>query len=118
MPQFTTSLNDDIRQWVLNNKATFAVLVDDTDTNVTTIDIGPDSRATITNSASTNPATIEIVVSGSDDDIPVPTTINRIEYYPSSSVSDMKAYDDFPNASIETSGDTLTLATDIEVPQV
>lgn len=116
MTEADTSTYEDFRQYVLDNYQ-YTKLIDDSGSTVTTIDIANDSRAQWLDGNTTNPMTLEIVVDGADGDVPQPTTFARTELYDTSS-GDRKFSDPHTNATIEADGDTLTLAMDIEIPDV
>jgi len=105
----------DFRQYIIDNY-TFARLVDDTGSEVTVLDIPNDSRISWQNGNTSNPITLSLTVDGGDADISLPSTVARIELYATSSTSTRRFSDPVTNATLEASGDTLTLTTDVEVP--
>jgi len=115
MTEATTDTYVDWRDYVINNY-TNAALIDDTGSKVIDIDIPNDGRAQWTNTSSSNPITLEINLTGSDSDIPLPTTFAQIKLKPSSA-GNTRYSDPFTNATIEASGDTVTLTTDVSIPQ-
>ena len=115
----TAAGDEDIRTYIENNW-TFIALIDDTDSEVTRIDITGDARASFTSDATTNPLTIEITVEGGDADIPVPTTFTRSELYKVSTGGDELSGDDFTEGSAEiaSTNDTLQVTHDVEQPVI
>lgn len=97
---------------------TYVELRDDDDSQVTRIDIDDDARASWEHDAGAQTLEVEVTVEGSDDDIPTPTTFTASASYNTDTDGDELAWDDFPDATIETDDDTLVVTHQIEVPQV
>lgn len=95
---------------------TYLVLVDDTGTEVTGIDITSDSRVQNTPDPSTNPLTYTVELEGSDSDVPNPVTIAETRLYESSSTSTPVGSDTMKNATVEALNDTLTITHEQSLP--
>lgn len=109
----------DIREHI-KNEWTHVSLIDESGAEVTRINISSDSRITWTNSFETNPLEITVEITGSDSDIPLSqsgsVTISEIELYKSSSATVSMSIGTFPDATLESTGDELTITQQIEVP--
>lgn len=114
---------ESIRQFIDSDRATpnswqYIELRDDVDDAVIRIDIDGDARADWIHTAGDQVLIIEVTVEGADADIPTGTTFTASANYLVDTGGDELAWDDFPDATIETEDDTLIVTHEIEVPQV
>jgi len=110
----------DLRNYLQNNWNHIAVL-DDTGTEQIRLEVGTDSNATFISDSSTNPLTAELVVSGQniqDAGGSLPVTLNKTEAYKSSSATTVMGSDTMSDATLEQSGDEVTITHDYEMPQI
>lgn len=114
----TDAGNEDLRD-AIQNRWTSVALVDDAGNEETRIDIETDDRAEWGDPA-TNPITLSISVSGSDNDIDLPTTLVRTELYTDQSSTDELSGDDFDEgpATLGAVGDSLDIEHDVEQPEL
>ena len=114
---------ESIRKFIDSGRTTesswdYIELRDSSDAQVIRVSVTGDSRASWTHAAGDQTLTVEIEVAGSDSDIPTGTTFTGSALFNESSGGSQYSYDGFPDATIETTDDTLIVTHNIEVPQV
>jgi hypothetical protein len=107
----------DLRSYVESNWTTIALL-DTNNSEITRIDLQNDSRVTLVSDSATNPLEYQIKITGSDSDISLPVTIDTTEVYKSSSATTRMGADTYADATLQESGDELTLTHQVALPQV
>lgn len=116
---------ESVRQFIDSGRVTpgswqYIELRDGTDSPVTRIDIDNDARAAWQHAAGDQTLIVEVEVTGSDGDIPTGTTFTASANYNTDGAGGGSelAWDSFPDATVETTDDTLVVTHEIEVPQV
>lgn len=118
--EFDASGYDDLRSYVFN-QWNWIGIVDDTGTEQLRWDIQSNSNVTITSDASTNPATVEITVTGQDildAGGSLPVTLTRTDLFKDSTTSTRRGHDTMSNATLDVSDDQVTITHDYELPSV
>lgn len=105
----------DLRDYVRNNWD-YIELVDDTGSQVLRVSVSGDSRASWTDNGQTQLA--EITVTGGDSDITTPVTIAESALFDVASGGSAYSTDTFTNATLDQSGDELTVQHEVQIPQV
>lgn len=110
----------DLRGYVQSNWPYVAV-IDGTGTEQLRWDVAANSNASFTSGSSTNPLTAELEVTGQDlidAGASLPVTLTKTESYKSSSATTAMGSDTFTDATLEASGDTVTISHNIELPTI
>lgn len=115
MTQLATDGFEDIRSYIQTNWP-FIAIVDANGNEVTRIDVPNDARASWSSGSSTNPLEATITLTGSDSDITLPVTIDTTESYKSSGATTVMGSDTFADATLQNSGDELTITHQISLP--
>ena len=115
---FSSSGYTDLRGYVKNNWNYIAVL-DDTGTEQLRWDVLNNSNVTITSDATSNPLTAELSVTGQDIQDAggsLPVTLAETQAYQGSATSTSMGSDTMTDATLEKSGDTVTITHNYELP--
>ena len=116
MAEVTSNAYQDLRDYIQTNWQ-YIELQDDTGTPV--IRLSPsDSRVTWTHSAGSQTLTLQIVVKGSDSDIPVPSNFGQSVIFNVATGGNALSTETFTSFTMESDNDELTVTHNIEVPQV
>lgn len=111
-----------IRDWLASASGwDYVALIDDTGAEVTRISISGDSRAAWVHADGSQVLEAEIQISGSDSDIPTPTTfLESASYQVDASTGGTEmARDAFSDqATISQDADDLTITHQVEIPEV
>jgi len=107
----------DFRQYVIDNY-THVRVVNENNNEVTVLDIPNDARVNWETANTSNPITLLLTIQGEDSDISIPVTVSRVELYATANTSTRRYSDPIDNATLNASGDTLTVSTDIELPTI
>jgi len=105
--EHTAAGNQDIRE-LIEADWTHVVLIDDTGTEETRLDIPADARAEWVDPPSRDPRSLQIEVSGSDSDINYPVAIARTELYPDGTSTTPYSGDDLDEGPVDILTDTDT----------
>jgi hypothetical protein len=123
MSEFTAAGYQTLKDY-LNSSATtpsswgYIELYDDTGTAVTRVSITGDSRCQWLDADGDNILKVEFVVTGSDSDIPLPTTLQYSALWNASSGgSQATVQESYAKATLNQSGDTVTVTHTVKVPQ-
>ena len=115
---FSTDGYADLRSYVQSNWNWIAVL-DDGGTEHLRWDVDANSNASWTSGPSGNPLTAELEVTGQDivdAGGSLPVTLASTEAYQSASATTAMGSDTMTDATLEATGDTVTITHDYEVP--
>jgi hypothetical protein len=123
MSELTTQGYQTFRDYV-NSNATdpsswdYIEIYDDTGTAVTRVSITGDSRCQWKDTDGDNVLEVEFVVSGSDSDISPPVTLQKSSLWNAGSGgSQCTVKEQFADATLNQSGDTVTITHTIKIPQ-
>ncbi|AXR81485.1 hypothetical protein [Natrarchaeobaculum sulfurireducens] len=105
---------DDLRDHVQDSWSHIE-LQDDDDEQVTRIEIDDDDRASWSEDGDIR--TVTVTVSGSDDDIDTPVTVESTHLFNTETGGDSLSNDSFSGATLEEDGDELTVEHEVQIPQ-
>jgi len=109
----TTTGLEDLRNYIQTNWTDVA-LIDDGGNVVTQIDITTDGRFSFSSGSGANPLTVSGTVTGSDGDIPLPTTFSAVELRKSGGTAAQEDQS-FTNATLQVDNDKLDVTLDVNV---
>ena len=117
---FNAAGNEDLRGYVQSNWNHIAI-IDDGGTEQLRWDVDANSNTSWTSGPSSNPLTAELVVTGQDlvdAGTSLPVTLKKTESYKSSSATIVMGDDTMTDATLEATGDEVTISHDYEIPQI
>lgn len=123
MSELTTAGYQTFRDFLNSNATTpaqwdYIEIYDDSSTAVTRVSITGDSRCQWLDADGDNILKVEFDVTGSDSDIPLPTTLKYSAIWNASSGgSQATVKEQFAEATLNQSGDNVTITHTIKVPQ-
>lgn len=117
MTAFDSGGFEDIRSYIQSNW-THAEFIDDSGSVIFRLSISGDGRLSWTSGSGSNPLTLEAQFNGSDSDISLPTTFSRVDLYKGSTTTTRMGNDTHVNGTLEASSDSITITTDVEMPNI
>lgn len=110
---------EDLRSYVLNNW-NFIAVVDDVGNEVLRWQVPDNNNTQILSSSGTNPATVELVVTGQDIQDAgntLPVTVAQTEAFSSQAATTRFGYDTFSNITVQVPNDEIIILHDYSLPQ-
>lgn len=120
MTEFNSAGYEDLRTYLQNNWQFIAVL-DDSGTEQLRWEIGVNTNTTWASGPNTNPLTAELTITGQDlidAGATLPVTLASTEAYKSGTATTVMGSDPITDATVEASGDEVTISHDYEMPTI
>jgi hypothetical protein len=117
MTVFDSGGFEDLRSYIQSNW-THAEFIDDSGSVIFRLSISGDGRLSWTSGSASNPLTLESQFTGSDSDISLPVTFRRVDLYKGSGATTRMGNDTHIDATLEASADSVTITTDVEMPNL